>query len=262
MSSHPRGSAATTGKDKPPVPPRNSSVSNSGDALDGGSVKSKIQMFQQGQASGIPPPPSHVGAAVPTTKGGVHSASAIAEDAVQRSSGSTHSPKSAQNGYGSRPESMLGTPTSNSAYRSVDSYSSSGLEDSPPSFVLPPLPDQPPPKARRAEDSDSDVAGTLSDGDQEWRRGYGKGRADEKVQYRESSYHPQGNTPSGATVARHASLPGSGAPPPGLAAQHQYSATLDRHQRAPSSEGSSEGDTVDKKSRDKKKGVLSLFRKR
>ncbi|XP_040070142.1 spectrin beta chain, non-erythrocytic 1 [Ixodes scapularis] len=262
VSSHPRGSAATTGKDKPPVPPRNSSVSNSGDALDGGSVKSKIQMFQQGQASGIPPPPSHVGAAVPTTKGGVHSASAIAEDAVQRSSGSTHSPKSAQNGYGSRPESMLGTPTSNSAYRSVDSYSSSGLEDSPPSFVLPPLPDQPPPKARRAEDSDSDVAGTLSDGDQEWRRGYGKGRADEKVQYRESSYHPQGNTPSGATVARHASLPGSGAPPPGLAAQHQYSATLDRHQRAPSSEGSSEGDTVDKKSRDKKKGVLSLFRKR
>lgn len=73
VSSHPRGSAATTGKDKPPVPPRNSSVSNSGDVLDGGSVKSKIQMFQQGQASGIPPPPSHVGAAVPTTKGGVHS---------------------------------------------------------------------------------------------------------------------------------------------------------------------------------------------
>lgn len=55
VSSHPRGAV---GREKPPIPPRNSSVRLSADVTDGGSVKSKIQMFQQ---SGAPPPPSHTG---------------------------------------------------------------------------------------------------------------------------------------------------------------------------------------------------------
>ncbi|XP_065309042.1 spectrin beta chain-like isoform X2 [Dermacentor albipictus] len=186
----------------------------------------------------------------------------LAEEVANKSSVDGHSPPNVHNGYGSRPSSMIGTPPTINR-TSADGYSSSGLEDSPPTYVAPPLPSQPPPKPRRPEDSDSDIAGTLSDGDQEWRRGYSKNRGEDKVQYRET-YHPRGDTPSGATVARHASLPGSGNPPANLASNlQQYSATLDhRHQRAPSSEGSSEGDYGDKKSRDRKKGVLSLFRKR
>ncbi|KAH6925479.1 hypothetical protein HPB50_005728 [Hyalomma asiaticum] len=224
VSSHPQGGvgmatalppqvATRVEREKPPIPPRNSSIRTSAsfDVPDGGggsSVKSKIQMFQQSaHGAAVPaPPPSYSG--------------------MLPSRGSSHA-------------------------------------DSPPTYVAPPLPSQPPPKPRRPEDSDSDIAGTLSDGDQEWRRGYSKNHGEDKVQYRET-YHPRGDTPSGATVARHASLPGSGNPPANLASNlQQYSATLDhRHQRVPSSEGSSEGDYGDKKSRDRKKGVLSLFRKR
>ncbi|XP_070377881.1 spectrin beta chain, non-erythrocytic 1-like isoform X1 [Dermacentor albipictus] len=274
VSSHPQGSvgaappqvATRVEREKPPIPPRNSSIRSSAsfDVPDGAgsSVKSKIQMFQQSahSATAPAPPPSYSG--MLPSRGSSHAGNLLAEEVANKSSVDGHSPPNVHNGYGSRPSSMIGTPPTINR-TSADGYSSSGLEDSPPTYVAPPLPSQPPPKPRRPEDSDSDIAGTLSDGDQEWRRGYSKNRGEDKVQYRET-YHPRGDTPSGATVARHASLPGSGNPPANLASNlQQYSATLDhRHQRAPSSEGSSEGDYGDKKSRDRKKGVLSLFRKR
>lgn len=264
VSSHPRGMQPPSGgRDKPPVPPRNSSVQTS-DVADGGSVKSKIQMFQGqiGSGGGIPPPLSYTGQ-VGGPRGSVHGGGQPDEQS-HRLSFTTFNvgSSSGQNGIGGRPESVATTAIStSSSYRNRnDSYGSSGVEESPPR--PPPLPDQPPPVPKhlqRRDDSDSDVGGTMSDGDHDWRTGYGKSIGG-TVKYRET-YSPRGDTPSGATVMRHASLPGSSTPPVG-SSLHPHSTTLDR-QRVPSSEGSSEGDYGgEKKPRDRKKGVLSLFRKR
>uniref|UniRef100_A0A2R5L953 Putative spectrin beta chain non-erythrocytic 5 isoform x6 n=1 Tax=Ornithodoros turicata TaxID=34597 RepID=A0A2R5L953_9ACAR len=261
VSSHPQGVILRkTSQEKPPIPPRNSSIRTS-EVSDGGSVKSKIQMFQGqiGGSSNVPPPPSFTGA-ISGPRGSIHGASTGQPEDQQthRLSFTTFNVGSNQNGFGSRPESMVATPSANSTPHRTGNDSSSGLEDSPPG--PPPLPNQPPPMPKhlqRRDDSDSDIGGTMSDGDHDWRTGYGKS-VESNVRYRET-YSPRGDTPSGATVMRHASLPGSSASP--LNSVHPYSQTLDR-QTVPSSEGSSEGDYGEKKSRDRKKGVLSLFRKR